>query len=361
MTDVHVTIDGVVLYCDETLEGIILGNGYTIRKHCLDDLPYKNRLIDGNGKISINYLGSRKFEDNKIYFMCLHKEDIYQIKPPEVKPGIVITDRDTMCEEQLDEYKEKELAYIRRQFSLLRLFKKGNIGCKEIFFTHKFNVFGIISNTQNQTSDSVTRNIVDSTIYTLSENEVTACNSFLQTYSGKEFDILRDCIDEFLWGLEGTDIATAFEQYTTALEMIFLAKNQQNKKQVLSKRIAVLLGTTSEEIDALYKKMLNYYRFRSESLHEGNGSHITNVELKELEDITREVLCKYLIFCKQEVTRNSNITWKKIKSNKISDLKNQVKVAIDNGILPRNEYGFLDRVKKFIKRVIHKLKTSRRK
>lgn len=334
MTDVHVTIDGVVLYCDETLEGISLGNGYTIRKYCLDDLPYKNRLTDGNGRVSINYLGSRMFEENKIYFMCLHKEDIYQIKPPEVRPGIVITGTDTMCEEQLDEYKEKELAYIRKQFSLLRLFKKGNIGCKEIFFIHKFNVLGIFSHTKSQVNDTVTRNIVDSTVYSLSESEVTECNSFLQTYSGREFDLLEDCIDEFLWGLDETDIATAFEQYTTALEMVFLAKNQQSKKQSLSKRIAVLLGTTSEEIDTLYKKMLNFYRFRSESLHEGNDSHITNVELKELEDITRGVLCKYLIFCKQEVTSNSSITWEEIKSDKITDLKNQVKAAIENGILP---------------------------
>lgn len=353
MVDVQVTIDGIVLYCDESLEGVKLANGYTIKKQCFDDLSYKSRLTDGSGKLSISYMGSRLFDHDKVYFMCLHKDDVYQIQLPQVTPGVVITDRDIMCEEQLDAYKDRELEYLYKQFSLLRLFKQGNIGCKEIFLTHKFTVMGFISNTQNQTSDNVTRNIVDTTIYTLLSNEVSDCNNFLQTYSGKEFDVLKDCIDEFIGGLDETDIATAFEQYTTALEMVLLAKDQQSKKQVLSKRIAVLLGTTPTEIDSLYKKMLSFYRYRSESLHEGNGSHITEVELKELENITRNVLCKYLVFCKQELLQNSNTTWKKIKSSKISDLRNQVEAAIKNGVFPSNN-NFLDRIKRWIKKIMRK-------
>ena len=37
---------------------------------------------------------------------------------------------------------------------------------------------------------------------------------------------------------------------------------------------------------------MNFYRFRSESLHEGNDSNITDTELHDLENITREVLKK---------------------------------------------------------------------
>lgn len=354
MVDVQVTIDGIILYCDESLAGVSFGNGYTIQKMCLDDLSYKTRLTDGDGRLSISYMGSRLFVEDKVYFMCLHKDDVHQIQPPQVRPGVVITDKDTMCDEQLDNYMDKEMSYIQRQFSLLKLFKKGNVGYKEIYLTHKFTVMGFITNTKNQTSNNVTRNIVDTTMYTLTTNEIADCNNFLQAFSGKEFDLLKDCIDEFLWGLDGTDIATAFEQYTTALEMVFLAKNQQNKKQALSKRIAVLLGTTPTEVNELYKKMLNFYRFRSESLHEGNGSHITKVELKELETITRNVLCKYLDFCKQNLNRNPNITWKAIKANKIVDLRNQVALAIQNGVLPSNNNGFFDRVKQWLKKITHK-------
>jgi len=354
LSDVNVTIDGVVLYCDSSAADIELGKNYSIRKVFLDDLPYKTKITDGNGKLSINYMGSRLYEDERTYFMCLHKDDTYQIQPPKLRPGITITYKDMMCGNQLEKYKDDELSYLHKQFSLLRLFKQGNIGCKEIFLTHKFSVMGFGSNTQNQTSDNVTRNIVDTRVFSLSNSEISECNSFLQSFSGKEYEILKECIDEFMWGLDGTDTATAFEQYNTALEMIFLAKNQQNKKQVLSKRIAVLLGTTPEEIDSLYKKMLNFYRFRSESLHEGNGNHITEIELRELEIITRNVLCKYLAFCKQFLLRDSNVLWKSIKAAKISDLKNQVGVAIKNGYLPDNNNRLIDQIKQWIRRIFFK-------
>ena len=133
MADVQVTIDGIVLYCDESVSNISFGNGYTIKKQKLDDLPYKPRIVDGNGNLSINYLGSRMNDNGDIYFMCLHKEDVHQISFS-ITPGIVTTDEDMMCEDQLVKYKDKEMDFLNKQFSLLRLFKAGNIGCKEVFF-----------------------------------------------------------------------------------------------------------------------------------------------------------------------------------------------------------------------------------
>lgn len=289
MIDVQVSIDGIVMYCDESVANISLGNGYNITKCKLDDLPYKARIVDGNGNISINYLGSRMIDNGDVSFMCLHKADTHQIVF-QAELNKIITDRDTMCEEQLYAYKDREMEYLRKKFSLLRLYKGGNIGCKEIFFVHKFTVMGFINNTQNQTDDSVTRNIVDDRLYSLNEKEIADCNNFIQQYDGKEYDLLYECIQEFIWGLEQTDIPTGFEQYTTALEMLLLKKNQSNKKQALSKRIAVLLGDTPEEVFSIYEKMSSFYRYRSESLHEGNGKNITKNELIELEDITRKTL-----------------------------------------------------------------------
>ena len=52
---------------------------------------------------------------------------------------------------------------------------------------------------------------------------------------------------------------------------------------MLANRVSALLGGTSQEIQQVHQKMLNFYRFRSESLHDGNGSNITDTELKELE------------------------------------------------------------------------------
>ena len=58
---------------------------------------------------------------------------------------------------------------------------------------------------------------------------------------------------------------------------------------MLANRISAMLGNSPAEIQQLYQKVMNFYRFRSESLHEGNDSNITDTELHDLENITREV------------------------------------------------------------------------
>ena len=123
-------------------------------------------------------------------------------------------------------------------------------------------------------------------------------------------------------------MATGFEQFTTALEMTLLAPGQQGKKEVLSKRVAVLLENTPADIAALYAKMKTFYRYRSESLHEGDDQNITDTETMELEDIVRRVLCKCLERCKTELSNNAAITWNDIKNQLIIDL--MAKVATEN-------------------------------
>lgn len=350
MIDVNVSIDGIIMYCDESVSGISLGNGYSICKQKLDDFPHKTKVTDGNGQLSISYLGSKMNDSGDVSFMCLHKADTHQINF-DVTAKKIITDRDMMCEDQLSAYKDHEMDYLRKRFSLLRVFKSGNIGYKEMFFVHKFTVMGFVNNTQKQTEDNVTRNIVDERVYSLDENEVAECNGFIQEYSEKEYDLLKDCIQEFIWGLEQTDIPTGFEQYTTALEMLFLKKNQPNKKQALSKRVAVLLGETPEDVALIYKKMTSFYRYRSESLHEGNGKNITKNELIELEDITRKTLQSYLVYSKQRVQQKQTVTWNEIKAGRISDLRKQVGLAIKAGTLPKGNDTLIEKLKDGFKKI----------
>ncbi len=334
MTDVNVEIDGIVMYCDESISNLSIGNGYILKKVYLDDIPFKNKITDANGNVNIGYIGSQLRDDNGIYFMCIHKQDCYSIEGPSMEFNKAISDRDMMCENELAEYKDQEIRFMHKMIALLRLFKSGNIGFKEVFFKHTFQLMGFIHQTSNQTSTNATRNIIDDRVYFLTAEELIRCNSFLQNYSGVEYDLLSECIEEFVWGLEQIDIPTGFEQYTTALEMILLEQNQQGKKEALSKRVSVLLENDAANMRTLYNKMKNFYRYRSESLHEGNGQNITQSELEDLENIVRLVLVKYLEFCKTAVNSQPSITWSEIKTNKIRDLKNDVVAAKAAGILP---------------------------
>ena len=229
---------------------------------------------------------------------------------------------------------QHRMHYLHKVFSLLHLFKKGNVGFVQIFFVHKFTVLGFINQNMKQTDNSISKNVIKDTLFSLSDSEILECNNFLLNISNHEFDMMKEIIDEFIWGLEQTDIPTGFVQYTTALEMTLLEKGERGKKEALSKRVSVLLESDTEKMLELYNKMKNFYRYRSESLHEGNGQNITIYELKNMEEIVRHVLVKYLEFCKIAISLDSTTTWDTIKKDKISDLKSAVVTAISSNVLP---------------------------
>lgn len=335
MIDVSVSISGIIMCCDESLCGLVLGRGYTIEKCNLDALFFKEKIINGSGLLNTDYFGSRIIENEKIFFMCIKKDDVIQIAGPSFSESKrVITDKDCMCEEELAHYMEEEMKYLNERINLLRLFKVGNIGFRDVFFRYSFKVMGFIKNTVNHCNRNQLRNTIADRRFTLAEGEVPLCNKWLNDYCNKPYELLKESIEEFVWGLEQIDVPTGFEQYTTALEMLLLPQNKLGKKQMLANRISALLGRTDIEIQKLHQKVLDFYRFRSESLHEGNGSNITESELHELENITRLVLVKFLIRCKTENALNPNITWSEIKTKMMNDIVVQINSLKALGVLP---------------------------
>ena len=335
MIDVNVSISGIIMCCDESLCGLVLGRGYTIEKCELDTLVFKDKIVNGRGFLDTDYFGSRIIDDENVFFICLKKDDIFQIEGPSVSAhGCVISDKDCMCEDELAQYMNKEIEYLNERINLLRLFKSGNIGFRDVFFKYTFTVMGLINYTLDHCSHNQTRNTIANERFILNEAEVVLCNNFLNDYSGAPYELLKESISEFSWGLEQIDVPTGFEQYTTALEMTLLPQNQPGKKQMLANRISAMLGNTTHDIQQLHHKILDFYRYCSESLHDGNGSNITNSELHELENITREVLKKCLVRCKTEYESNSSITWNEIKDIIMNDLIVQVNALKISGVLP---------------------------
>jgi len=336
--EVDVKIGAILLSCDESVANVNIGRNYTIVKMKQNDLPFLNNIIDARGHLNTDYFPSRIIEQDEsgdiVSFMCLQKEDKFTVPAPQIKAGIRYSDKDLDQSEYLEKYKDNEFEYLNTIISLLQIFKKGNIGLKEIFFTFTYKTLGFIGNTNNMTVVIKDANTIKQDVFSLSVQESVDCDLFIRNYKGTEFILMKNIIDEYTFGLKQIDKATGFEQFTTALEMIFLEKNQQGKKDVLSKRVSALLGTCNAEITALYNKMKNFYRFRSESLHEGDGTNITITELDELEDITRMAINKYLVACSNAIANNPSVTWDKIKEAGIISLKNLVITLISSGVLP---------------------------
>lgn len=336
MDTVKIVVDGIILNCDDSILGLPIGNGYTVQKVYLDEFPYKDLITNGRGDLNIEYINSKRQDENGIYFFCLKKEDTYTINPVEITLGTAIDQDDIMRNDQLMIRKDQEASYLLSYFTLLRVFKEGNIVTKNTYFTHTHKTWGFISNTQRHCMNFYSYNIADTRQYSLSEDENRELALFITDYSGTPFELLKDCIKEFTLGLSQIDIPTAFEQYTTALEMMLLDSNDRHgKKECLSKRTAMLLGCDDADIQTIYTQMKNFYRYRSESLHEGDGSNITLLELHSLESLARNVLKQFLRLCKNELSNNSNVTWEEIKDRKINQLKTLVQNKIASGVLPR--------------------------
>lgn len=335
MVEVDIMISGILMCCDETLCGISLGRGYSIEKCELNTLFFNNKIINGEGKLDVAYYNSQIIENGEVFFICIKKHDLKVLDGPKFGEGRnAITSEECMCEDELAEYREKEMQYLQERINLLRIFKEGNIGFKTVFFSYSFETMGIFNVSLDDCSTYEGRNIIANNSFTLDAIEVEECNRWLNDYSGNSYALLKNSIEEFSWGLEQIDIPTGFEQYTTTLEMTLLPSNKHGKKQMLANRISAMLESTPLKIQQVHEKILVFYRFRSESLHEGDGSSITASELHELEELTRGVLKKCLIRCKYECDLNSNITWEAIKEKIMNELVERVKDLKVSGILP---------------------------
>lgn len=55
-------------------------------------------------------------------------------------------DEECMSKDELEQYVDKEAMYLNNQINLLRFFKPGNIGFRDVFFEFSFSVIGIINN-----------------------------------------------------------------------------------------------------------------------------------------------------------------------------------------------------------------------
>ena len=335
MIDVFVSITGILMGCDESILHVNLGREFSLRKVAFEDLSFKNKITDAQGRLDYPYYGSRILDGTKEFFICIEKNSSFQINGPQItgETHQVFISKDIMCDEEIEAYTNQEMEYLHKIISLLRIYKAGNISLGNMFFTYRYVSLGFVSNTQNVERININQNIADSRKYTLTPDEATSCNSFILQNINNTFALLKNSIEEFSWGLTQNDIATGFEQYTTALEMTLLSQNQQGKKQALANRTAVLIGSNQAEVSYFHQKMLDFYRFRSESLHEGDGRNITITELHEMETIVRLVLQKCLIRCNTELAHNPHISWATIKANQITDLKNQVIILQAQGLL----------------------------
>jgi len=176
-------------------------------------------------------------------------------------------------------------------------------------------------------------NILCENTYTVNENEIQVLNEFLVNHN-EAFEILHKVIDSFTYSYKLSYDAKAFEQIITTLEILFLNKGESMKTENLSKRVAVFLEDDDVKILELYKEIRSFYKYRSKSTHEGIDLKITRNALVSLKEYTRRSIKKFIDVIEEDLLINSLCNFHSIKINIILQLKQDIIVKIQTGILP---------------------------
>lgn len=334
--EINVDVFAILLGVDKTLLDVNIGDGYRIEEVFLDECKFKDKIVMGDKSISDKYFLSQIKDVNegkeKISFICITKRDKLQYPCPRLDKSFYISDKNPLFDDEMLIYKDNKYRVIFDFISKSMLFKEGDIGIYEVFFNFQYQ-FLFMNNNFSKTVLISDANIICRNIYTLNKSEQETFIKFLTNHN-QAFQLLNKTIDSFTYSYKLLYDAKAFEQITTTLEILFLKKGESMKKENLSKRVAVFLGTDNTEVLKLYKDVKAFYKYRSESTHEGIDVKITKKALLSLKEYTRRSIKRYFDIIEEELLTNPSCDFSSIKIKIILQLQSHVIVKVKEGVLP---------------------------
>lgn len=331
--DINISISiSIPIIGNESISIISPPVGFTFKKVNFDEYEYKNRMLDGDGNISTDYYYAVHNGESQ-YIIVLEKNEMVTVKhsyPANALGFLMGNALQELCEPIKDRY-EKELL---RYFSLLHFYKEGEVARKYSFY--KFETQEGCSKNK-WTGIPYCADMVTLILYPMiiSDTEIADINSLLALDS-KTYSLLKDVlIDDLEYSYHILDDTTNYKNLVTVLEVLFLRGERGTKKEMLSKRIALLLGNSDSDIQNIYAKVKSIYVDRSDAVHDGITTNITRHSLDELRNLIRDIGRKYIAHIHNELTSNQNLTFVEAKDNMINNLMHQVASKIAAGVLPQ--------------------------
>lgn len=331
--DINISISiSIPIIGNESISKISPPIGFTFKKVNFDEYEYKNRMLDGDGNISTDYYYAVHNGESQ-YIIVLEKNEMVTVKhscPANALGFLMGNALQELCEPIKDRY-EKELL---RYFSLLHFYKEGEVARKYSFYKFETQE-GCCKN--KWTGIPYCADMVTLVLYPMiiSDTEIADINSLLALDS-KIYSLLKDVlIDDLEYSYHILDDTTNYKNLVTVLEVLFLRGERGTKKEMLSKRIALLLGNSDSDIQNIYAKVKSIYVDRSDAVHDGITTNITRHSLDELRNLIRDIGRKYITHIHNELTSNQNLTFVEAKDNMINNLMHQVASKIAAGVLPQ--------------------------
>ena len=320
--DIKITVSvSIPIIGDKSIALLSPPNGFSFRETLLEEYIYRDKITDKQGRILSEYRGA-VFGDNqeRIIYMESNFSSIVKHDKPANSIGFLNGCDFNRLIEPLHEQVE---AKVFQFFSLLHLFKEGEIARKHSFYSYRTEV-GICK--FNQDIDSDIADIITYIRYPMIiyPQEVGDANDLLYCHEQAYQFLKTIVIDELEYTYHTLDDATNYKNMMTPLEVMFLKNEHGDKKIMLAKRIATLLGNNNTEMKQIYDNVINHYVDRSEAIHEGTTTQITRTALDELRNLVRACTKEYIRNIENELLTNNNCTFRSIKNTLITQLKTTI-------------------------------------
>lgn len=331
--DINILVSiSIPIIGNESISKVSPPAGFTFKKINFDEYEYKNRMLDGDGNVFTDFYFAVHNAESR-YIIVLEKNEMVTVKhhcPANAMGFLMGNDLQELCEPIKDRY-EKELL---RYFSLLHLYKEGEVARKYSFYKFETQA-GCCKN--KWTGIPYCADMVTLILYPMiiEDAEITDINALL-ALDQKTYSLLKDVlIDDLEYSYHILDDTTNYKNLVTVLEVLFLRGERGNKKEMLAKRIALLLGNSDSDIQSIYAKVKSIYVDRSDAVHDGITTNITRNTLDELRNLIRDIGKKYIAHIQNTLTSNQNLTFVEAKDDIINNLMHQVTLKIAAGVLPQ--------------------------
>lgn len=306
---------------DESISRIPPPQDFVFNKINLKDYAFKDKITDGQGRILTEYINAvHQGEDD--YIICLEKSIdriVQNDKPANALAFVNGHDFDDLIRPLHDDIEST----VFRFFSLLHLYKEGEIARKSSFYryTTKEGICSTERLKEVTIADAITI-IRYPMVFTAADMPLVADMLYNHTVA---YTMLKNIvIDDLEYTYHTLDDSTNYKNLMTPLEVLFLSNNYGDKKEMLAKRISVFIGGSDSEMKTIYDYVKNSYKDRSDAIHEGVTTNITRDALDELRNLTRKVTKKYMVLIEQELASDPAKTFEDIKRSLINYLKNVV-------------------------------------
>lgn len=320
--DIDITVSvSIPIIGDKSIALLSPPNGFSFKETLLEEYIYRDKITDKQGRILSEYRGA-VFGDNQkciIYlesnFSCTVKHD----KPANTNEFINGSDFKQLVVTIQEQVETKIFQF----FSLLHLFKEGEFARKHSFYSYNAEA------RNRKFNEDIVSYIADIVTYiqypmVICPLEVGDANNFLYCHE-QAYQLLKTIvIDQLEYTYHTFDDATNYKNMMTPLEVMFLKNEHGEKKQMLAKRIAALLGNNDTEMKQIYDNVINHYVDRSDAIHEGTTAQITRTTLDELRNLVRACTKQYICIIENELLTNNSATFQSIKDTLITHLKTTV-------------------------------------